>query len=164
MDTVNVNTDQPIRQDDVVILDDNSTVTASVDEVVINSSESTGNETTGLLPEIDIENDEIENPAGDILNAGMTLALVVSQVDGPLPGPADAAAVALAGATMLTAAVVHVGYEIYQFAHNKKKQSTGKSGSDRHDAQYKHGGKKRPENPNQRKGAEERRLKGKRTN
>lgn len=50
MDTVNVNTDQPIKRDDVVILDDGSTVTASTNEVVINSSESTGNESTGLLP------------------------------------------------------------------------------------------------------------------
>jgi len=50
------------------------------------------------------------------------------------------------------------------FAHKKKKQSTGKSGLDRHDAQYTHGGKKRFKNPNQRKDAERRRNKGKRIN
>jgi RHS repeat-associated protein len=49
-------------------------------------------------------------------------------------------------------------------AHKKKKQSTGKSGMDRHDKQYTHGGKKRPKNPNQRKGAERRKNKGRRQN
>jgi RHS repeat-associated protein len=47
------------------------------------------------------------------------------------------------------------------FAHIKKKQSTGKSARDRHDGQYVHGGKHRPENPNRRKGAERRKNKGK---
>lgn len=51
-----------------------------------------------------------------------------------------------------------------QFAHVKKKQSSGKANLDDHDAQYIHGGKKRPKNKNQRKGAEKRRLKGKRIN
>ncbi|NDV60156.1 RHS repeat domain-containing protein [Bacteroides sp. 519] len=51
-----------------------------------------------------------------------------------------------------------------EFAHKKKKQSTGKSKSDRHDAQYTHGGKKRPENPNKRRGADERRNNGKNIN
>ncbi len=47
---------------------------------------------------------------------------------------------------------------VSEFAHKRKKQSTGKSGKGRHEAQYKN--KKRPKNPNQRKGAEKRRTKG----
>ena len=70
-----------------------------------------------------------------------------------------------AASTVITAGLVYAGYEIgaaiYDFAHTKKKQSTGKARSDSHDAQYSHGGKNRPKNPNKRKGAERRRLKGK---
>ena len=50
------------------------------------------------------------------------------------------------------------------FSHTRKSQSTGKlkgTKGDRHDAQYTRGGKNRPENPNIRKGARERREKGK---
>lgn len=47
------------------------------------------------------------------------------------------------------------------FAHVRKKQSTGKSKRDRHDRQYNQGGKHRPNNPNRRKGANERKNKGK---
>ena len=53
---------------------------------------------------------------------------------------------------------------IDQFAHERKTQSTGKlkgAKGDRHAAQYNHGGKNRKPNPNQKKGAEERRNKGK---
>jgi hypothetical protein len=53
------------------------------------------------------------------------------------------------------------------FSHTKKSQSTGKlkgAKGDSHDAQYTHGGKHRPENPNKRKGADDRRYKGKRVN
>ena len=42
------------------------------------------------------------------------------------------------------------------FAHVRKKQSTGKSKRDRHDRQYNQGVKHRPNNPNRRKGANER--------
>jgi len=45
------------------------------------------------------------------------------------------------------------------FAHGKKKQSTGKV-TDRHGRQYTHGGKNRVKNPNQKRGAEERRNNG----
>ena len=53
--------------------------------------------------------------------------------------------------------------KMYQpFAHDSKKNGKLKgTRSDRHDAQYKHGGKKRKPNPNQRKGADVRRKKGK---
>lgn len=46
-------------------------------------------------------------------------------------------------------------------AHVQPKQSHGKSNKDKHQGQYTHGGKKNPQNPNRRKGAEERRNKGK---
>jgi len=78
----------------------------------------------------------------------------------PVPGDE----VAVAAATLITAVVAWVGYEIYQFAHVKKKQSTGKSGADSHARQYKHGGKNRPENPNKRKKADDHRNKGKEVN
>ena len=51
-----------------------------------------------------------------------------------------------------------------EFAHKKKKQSTGKSGGDKHAKQYTHGGKNKPSNPNQRRGAEKRRNVGKEEN
>ena len=48
------------------------------------------------------------------------------------------------------------------FAHDTKKNGKLKGArSDRHAAQYNHGGKKRKPNPNQRKGALKRRNKGK---
>ncbi|GHV37198.1 hypothetical protein FACS1894178_8940 [Bacteroidia bacterium] len=50
------------------------------------------------------------------------------------------------------------------FAHGKKAQSTGKLKGAKgysHDAQYTHGGKNRQENPNKRKGADDRRNRGK---
>ena len=51
------------------------------------------------------------------------------------------------------------------FAHDTKKNGKLKGArSDRHAAQYNHGGKKRNQNPNQRKGASERRNKGKTIN
>jgi len=51
------------------------------------------------------------------------------------------------------------------FAHDTKKNGKLKGNrSDCHDAQYNHGGKKRKPNPNQRKGADERRNRGKRIN
>jgi len=57
--------------------------------------------------------------------------------------------------------------QVDEFAHGKKAQSTGSlkgARGDSHDAQYTHGGKNRIENPNKRKGADERRNKGKRIN
>ena len=53
----------------------------------------------------------------------------------------------------------------HPFAHDTKKNGKLKGGrSDRHAAQYNHGGKRRSPNPNQRKGAQERRNKGKQIN
>ena len=53
----------------------------------------------------------------------------------------------------------------HPFAHNTKKNGRLKGArADRHDAQYNHGGKNRQSNPNQRKGADKRRNKGKRIN
>ena len=53
----------------------------------------------------------------------------------------------------------------HPFAHDTKKNGKLKGArSDRHAAQYNHGGKKRSPNPNQRKGAAERRNKGKQIN
>ena len=53
----------------------------------------------------------------------------------------------------------------HPFAHDTKKNGKLKGiRSDRHDAQFNHGGKKRKPNPNQRKGADVRRNKGKRIN
>lgn len=49
---------------------------------------------------------ESKNPAGSILKAGMTTALLISQADSPAPGPADAADVAIAGATLIAEGVV----------------------------------------------------------
>jgi hypothetical protein len=72
------------------------------------------------------------------------------------------AAAVLVGGLILIDQLPHI--IIDQFAHTPKKQSTGKSGSDNHAAQYTHGGKNRPKNPNQKKGAEERKNKGKEVN
>ena len=53
----------------------------------------------------------------------------------------------------------------HPFAHDSRKNGRLKgSKADRHDAQYNHGGKQRKPNPNQRKGANERRNRGKRIN
>ena len=49
-----------------------------------------------------------------------------------------------------------------EFAHEKTNKGGKLKGAkgDNHDKQYTHGGKNRPKNPNQKKGAEERRNKG----
>ncbi len=108
---------------------------------------------------------ESTNPAGTILKAGglMTAGLILDDATG-IGAVDDVLIPPVVVTTAVAAGLTYMGYEIYQMAHVKKKQSTGKSGLDSHDAQYTHGGKKRPKNPNQRKGAEERRLKGKRIN
>ena len=48
LDTVNVNSEQPIQQDDVVLMDDGTTATSSADEVVVtpNKDENTKDENT----------------------------------------------------------------------------------------------------------------------
>jgi len=128
MDTVNVNSDQPVKQDDVVVMEDGSTVISSVDEIVVTPGENPDNETaetnTGELPEVEIAEEGGGNPAGDILKAGMATALVLA-VD-PVPGDEVAAAVA----TLVTAGVAWVGYEIYQFAKSKPGKAGEVSGSE----------------------------------
>ena len=66
----------------------------------------------------------------------------------------------------MTAGVVWaIDQMFHPFAHDIKKNGRlTDSRSDRHDGQYVHGGKKRQANPNQRKGADIRRNKGKRIN
>jgi hypothetical protein len=76
-------------------------------------------EPTRTLPEVEVIQEEGKNPAGEILKAGLTAAVVISQLDSPVPGPADAIAVAAVGATLITAGIAWVGYEIYQFAKTK---------------------------------------------
>jgi hypothetical protein len=80
-------------------------------------------EPTGTLPEVEVIQEEGKNPAGEILKAGLTAAVVISQLDSPVPGPADAIAVAAVGATLITAGIAWVGYEIYQFAAEHKKNA-----------------------------------------
>ena len=58
-------------------------------------------------------------------------------------------------------AILYASWIYYDsFAHVKKKQSTGKNNNGSHDKQYTQGGKNRPKNPNEKKGAKERRNKG----
>ena len=107
-----------------------------------------------------------DNNVLNILKAGSAIALTTSQLDSPIPGPADVAAVGIGALTLITASVVWAIDQIFHpFAHDSKKNGklTG-ARSDRHDGQYVHGGKNRQENPNQRKGAERRKNKGKRIN
>ncbi len=99
----------------------------------------------------------------------MLLALGVldfTATDAAIPDPTDAAWPKWAAYGI--ADLIAVGYISYwgattdSFAHTPKKQSSGKSGGDRHDKAYTHGGKNRPTNPNQKAGAEERKNKGNR--
>jgi len=68
------------------------------------------------------------------------------------------------GAAAALTELVDLGIDAYIFfAHTPKKQSTGKK-TDSHDKQYTHGGTKNKPNPNKRKGADERRNKGRESN
>ena len=68
------------------------------------------------------------------------------------------------GASAIVAEVGDLLIDAYLFfAHTPKKQSTGKK-TDSHDKQYTHGGTKNKPNPNKRKGADERRNKGRENN
>jgi RHS repeat-associated protein len=116
------------------------------------------NENSEENTEVD-ESEDADDPKY-LTKAALPVAGLCAVADGPFPFGE------IVGASILTFAVVHDATvkAVDYFAHKKKKQSSGKSGLDRHDAQYTHGGKNRPKNPNQRKGAEGRRTKGKRTN
>lgn len=97
--------------------------------------------------------------------AELASALAISQVDSPLPGPADLFATAVVVQAIIsyfTSEQKDQTISVDYFAHERKKQGSGKSGGDRHDKQYTHGGKNRVKNPNQRAGAENRKNKGNR--
>ncbi len=117
------------------------------------------------------ENEGKETAAGRVMSAAMGITTILIVDDATGVGTSDDIVIPL----VWTAAAGVVLYDAYtssnqpdapsntvdEFAHGKKKQSTGKSKSDKHDAQYTHGGKNRPENPNKKRGADERRNKGK---
>ncbi len=102
------------------------------------------------------------NPAGDIMAGTLLLAGAMVVDDATIVGILDDPAIpfVLAGGALIAGGA----WIVHEFAHIKKKQSTGKAGLDSHDAQYTHGGNrdKKSKNRNQRKGAERRRNKGKR--
>jgi RHS repeat-associated protein len=79
MDTVNVNTDQPINRDDVVILDDGSAHLVGADEVVINSSEATETVATATLPQVDGSNGLAANTNGVVEGAVGVLTIAFSE-------------------------------------------------------------------------------------
>ncbi len=104
-----------------------------------------------------------QNASGGLLGLVFTTAII----DGSTPDPTDVAAApkalgygAAAVAGLITGYLLSKSDVVMEFAHTPKKQSTGKSGSDRHSRQYTHGGKNRPKNPNRKRGAEERKNKG----
>jgi RHS repeat-associated protein len=114
---------------------------------------------------INNEEEDDANPASTVVQAGAIAVLALAADDVTVVGVADDPLIPpVVVTTAVVAGLTYIGYEIYQFAHTPKKQSTGKSGGDRHAKQYTHGGKNRPVNPNQRKKAEERKNKGKETN
>jgi RHS repeat-associated protein len=127
--------------------------------------------------EISVETLDIQTQEKEGLTKVAGFASAAIEIDIITPDPSDAAApkwaveTVVGSAALIYLAVANKEYivstterAIDNFAHKKKKQSTGKSGLNRHDAQYTHGGKKRFKNPNQRKNAERRRNKGKRIN
>ena len=59
MDTVNVNSDTPVKKDDVVVLDDGSFITASVDEVVVTPEEKSNDD--GIKEAENNESSKIKN-------------------------------------------------------------------------------------------------------
>jgi RHS repeat-associated protein len=168
MDTVAVQqTDkQPVKKDDVVKMEDGTEVIPSFDAVVVNGEKTDKKDSDKKdKPETTVKEEENEDGsgrAGKIMAGTLLLSGVLAADDVTVIGVVDDVAIpALLFAGSITAGVVWLHD---QFAHTPKKQSTGKSGSDRHDAQYTHGGKNRPQNPNQRAKAEERKNKGKRNN
>jgi RHS repeat-associated protein len=143
LDTVQVNSNQPIKKDDVVVMEDGNMVTMSADEIVVKPERNVSEEPTGALPEFEVVPEGSENPSGGILKAGLSVAVVISQVDSPVPGPADIVAAAFATATLITAGVVWAGYEIHQFARSiddEPKQAHKKARPSTHDRHT----KKRP--------------------
>ncbi len=132
-------------------------------------------EKTGVsIERLDITTQEVEKEG--VEKAMITMAVSIETgiaADAVIPEPSDAVpqkwvgyAVGL-GISAAILSTVDTDYVIStteraidNFAHKRKKQSTGKSGSDRHQRQYNQGGKNRPKNPNQRKGAERRRNVG----
>jgi RHS repeat-associated protein len=113
------------------------------------------------------EGNSVKQPQkANVMLAGV---LTLATADAATPEPSDAVAVpkgivygVLATAAVITGAILSESDVVMEFAHEPKKQSSGKSGGDRHDKAYTHGGKNRPVNPNKRAGAEERKTKGNR--
>jgi hypothetical protein len=107
---------------------------------------------------------EVEG-GGNVAVAGVVAAPESGGVS--LVASVGGAAVVAHGTVVTAHAVVGLLKEaIVLMAHTPKKQSTGKANKDDHDKQFTHGGKRtnQKENPNKRKGADDRRNKGREQN
>jgi hypothetical protein len=80
---------------------------------------------------------ELSSKAGTVMASTLIICAGIGTDDVTFAGIADDALIPF---VFVTGAVTYGG--IMLFAHIKKKQSTGKSNSDRHENQYMHGGKK----------------------
>jgi RHS repeat-associated protein len=105
------------------------TKSAIVDEIKKNPGEPNSGNNDEELAEIETNGEVSENPAKKVYEGGMAIALTLSLADGPQPGPGDAAGISYAASTIVTAGLVWLGWEIYQFAEhssNKRKSTWNK--------------------------------------
>jgi len=157
MDTIDVNSPEDVKKDDIIVTENGQNYSASTNESIVTAQKK---EKIGTKDNEENYNKEITTLSSITLLAiaeptplGEIIVLVYGSYFAWKHGP-----------ELIGTAVDLTKETIDKFAHTPKKQSTGKSGSDRHAAQYRHGGKNRPKNPNQRKNAEDRRNKGKTNN
>ena len=157
LDTIDVNSQEDVKKDDIIVAENGQNFTASTDEVTLTAQKNEKVETK--------DNKENYNKEIDTLSSITLIALAEPTPLGEFIVLGYGSYLAWKhGPEIIGTAVDLTKEAIDKFAHTPKKQSTGKSGSDRHDAQYRHGGKNRPKNPNQRKDAEVRKNKGKTNN
>lgn len=158
LDTVNVNSGRQVNKGDVIVGDKGVIGTVNAGDATV----------TGIKPNVEepqptpkVQVTEVEQEDNVIESNEFVI---------PIPVAATPAVAYLSKLLWVFTVFNAIGSDTPresshdQFAHKPKKQSTGKSKSDRHDAQYRHGGKNRPKNANQRKGADKRRNQGREDN
>ncbi len=123
MDTVNVNSNVPVKKDDVVLFDDGRNVTASTDEIVVTPDDNNTDDENGELPESEITEEVKENPAKKIMATTLGAAAITSQLDSPVPGPADIVAV---GEVIVGGIVATGAWIVYKMSaeHTKNKRKS----------------------------------------
>ena len=96
MDTVNVNSPQPVKKDDVVVMEDGSTATASVDEIVVTPDNTSNDNQSTTTSEPSTEQATVIAPpipwyitTGEVISTGVLRTLGTVSIFLTIPGDTD---------------------------------------------------------------------------